>query len=43
MKLREQMPELTGATAWLNGEVTKADLVGETNTYSLLVSKLLFM
>ena len=29
MKLREQMPELVGATTWLNGEVTKADLVGE--------------
>lgn len=32
MKLREQMPELTGATAWLNGERTKADLVGEKPT-----------
>lgn len=32
MKLREQMPELTGATEWLNGEVTKADLVGAKPT-----------
>lgn len=32
MKLREQMPELTGATEWLNGEVTKAQLVGEKPT-----------
>mgnify|MGYP005843104295 CR=1 FL=1 len=32
MKLREQMPELEGATAWLNGEVTKTDLVGEKPT-----------
>lgn len=32
MKLREQMPDLTGATAWLNGEVTKADLVGDKPT-----------
>jgi thiol-disulfide isomerase/thioredoxin len=32
MKLREPMPELTGATEWLNGEVTKADLVGEKPT-----------
>ncbi|MBD7983380.1 TlpA family protein disulfide reductase [Sporosarcina sp. Sa2YVA2] len=32
MKLREQMPELTGATAWLNGEVTKSELVGEKPT-----------
>ena len=32
MKLREQMPELTGATAWLNGEVTKTDLLGEKPT-----------
>ena len=23
MKLREQLPELEGATAWLNGERTK--------------------
>jgi thiol-disulfide isomerase/thioredoxin len=27
MKLREEMPELTGATAWLNGEVTKEELL----------------
>ncbi|MDX8364886.1 TlpA disulfide reductase family protein [Cytobacillus sp. IB215665] len=32
MKLREQMPELTGATAWLNGEVTKDQLVGDKPT-----------
>jgi thiol-disulfide isomerase/thioredoxin len=32
MKLREPMPELTGATAWLNGEVTRDDLVGEKPT-----------
>jgi len=32
MKLREQMPELVGATTWLNGEATKADLVGEKPT-----------
>ena len=32
MKLREQMPELDGATAWLNGEKTKAELVGEKPT-----------
>ncbi|CAM5692119.1 Thiol-disulfide oxidoreductase OS=Lysinibacillus sphaericus OX=1421 GN=LS41612_18785 PE=4 SV=1 [Lysinibacillus sphaericus] len=32
MKLREQMPELTGATTWLNGEVTKAQLVGAKPT-----------
>jgi thiol-disulfide isomerase/thioredoxin len=29
MKLREEMPELTGATEWINGEVTKADLLGK--------------
>ncbi|WP_406687327.1 TlpA family protein disulfide reductase [Rossellomorea vietnamensis] len=29
MKLREPMPELSGATEWLNGEVTKNDLVGD--------------
>jgi thiol-disulfide isomerase/thioredoxin len=28
MKLREEMPELSGATSWLNGEVTKEDLQG---------------
>ena len=32
MKLREQMPELDGATAWLNGEVTKSQLIGEKPT-----------
>lgn len=32
MKLREQMPELTGATEWLNGEVTKEQLVGDKPT-----------
>ncbi|MFK2824845.1 TlpA disulfide reductase family protein [Bacillus sp. B190/17] len=32
MKLREPMPELNGATAWLNGEVTKDELVGEKPT-----------
>ena len=32
MKLREQMPELEGATSWLNGERTKAELVGEKPT-----------
>ncbi|WP_040226032.1 TlpA disulfide reductase family protein [Bhargavaea cecembensis] len=29
MKLHEPMPELNGATGWLNGEVTRSDLVGE--------------
>ncbi|AEB24173.1 MULTISPECIES: TlpA family protein disulfide reductase [Bacillus] len=29
MKLHQQMPELTGAKAWFNGEVTKEQLVGE--------------
>ncbi|RLQ90616.1 TlpA family protein disulfide reductase [Falsibacillus albus] len=32
MKLREPMPELKGATEWLNGEVTRDDLVGEKPT-----------
>jgi thiol-disulfide isomerase/thioredoxin len=32
MKLREQMPELIGATKWLNGSVTKEELVGEKPT-----------
>ncbi|MGC4376985.1 TlpA disulfide reductase family protein [Fictibacillus sp. Mic-4] len=32
MKLRDQMPELNGATKWLNGEVTKSDLIGEKPT-----------
>jgi thiol-disulfide isomerase/thioredoxin len=32
MKLREPMPELNGATEWLNGEETKDQLVGEKPT-----------
>ena len=32
MKLREFMPQLVGGTAWLNGEKTKAELVGEKPT-----------
>lgn len=32
MKLREPMPELVGATEWLNGEVTKEQLIGEKPT-----------
>ncbi|OXS63423.1 thiol-disulfide isomerase/thioredoxin [Bacillus sp. V-88] len=32
MKLREPMAELSGATEWLNGEVTKQDLVGDKPT-----------
>lgn len=32
MKLRDQMPELTGAKAWLNGEVSKSQLIGEKPT-----------
>ncbi|AYC29095.1 TlpA family protein disulfide reductase [Paenisporosarcina cavernae] len=32
MRLRTPMPELTGATTWLNGKVTKADLVGSKPT-----------
>ncbi|CAN7447924.1 TlpA family protein disulfide reductase [Rossellomorea sp. LjRoot5] len=32
MKLRAPMPELSGATEWLNGEVTKKDLVGDKPT-----------
>lgn len=32
MKLREPMPELTGATEWLNGQVTKEELVGTKPT-----------
>lgn len=32
MKLRSAMPELVGATEWLNGQVTKNDLVGEKPT-----------
>lgn len=32
MRLRESMPELTGATSWINGEVTREQLVGEKPT-----------
>lgn len=32
MKLRQPMPELEGATEWLNGEVTRDDLVGSKPT-----------
>lgn len=32
MRLREPMPELAGATDWLNGEVTREELVGEKPT-----------
>jgi thiol-disulfide isomerase/thioredoxin len=32
MKLRAAMPELNGATEWLNGEVKKEDLIGEKPT-----------
>lgn len=32
MKLRDAMPELTGATTWINGEVTRDELVGEKPT-----------
>lgn len=32
MKLREEMPNLLGATNWLNGEVTKEELIGEKPT-----------
>lgn len=32
MKLREPMPELTGAAEWLNGQVTREELVGEKPT-----------
>ncbi|PPA72223.1 TlpA family protein disulfide reductase [Jeotgalibacillus proteolyticus] len=32
MKLRAQMPELTGATKWFNGEVSRDELVGEKPT-----------
>ncbi|MCA1027607.1 MULTISPECIES: TlpA disulfide reductase family protein [Cytobacillus] len=32
MKLRAPMPELTGATEWLNGQVTKEELIGEKPT-----------
>jgi thiol-disulfide isomerase/thioredoxin len=32
MRLRDQMPELDGATAWLNGRTSKRELVGEKPT-----------
>jgi thiol-disulfide isomerase/thioredoxin len=32
MKLREPMPEMTGAVEWLNGQVTREELVGEKPT-----------
>ncbi len=32
LKLRSQMPELEGASTWLNGEVMKTDLVGDKPT-----------
>ncbi|HET7616701.1 MAG TPA: redoxin domain-containing protein [Bacillales bacterium] len=32
MKLRDEMPELKGEAAWLNGEVSKEELVGEKPT-----------
>jgi len=32
MKLREPMPALEGATEWLNGQVTKDELIGEKPT-----------
>lgn len=32
MKLRDEMPELIGATEWLNGQVNKQDLIGEKPT-----------
>ncbi|PGT81703.1 MULTISPECIES: TlpA family protein disulfide reductase [Bacillaceae] len=32
MKLREPMPELNGATEWLNGQVSREDLVGDKPT-----------
>ncbi|MFS0647202.1 TlpA disulfide reductase family protein [Siminovitchia sp. 179-K 8D1 HS] len=32
MKLREPMPELSGAVEWLNAQVTKEELVGEKPT-----------
>lgn len=28
MRLREEMPDFPGITEWINGQVTKADLVG---------------
>jgi len=32
MKLRTPMPELTGATSWLNGEVSRKQLIGNKPT-----------
>jgi thiol-disulfide isomerase/thioredoxin len=32
MKLREPLPKLTDAKEWINGEVTREDLVGEIPT-----------
>lgn len=32
MKLRSQMPELTGETEWLNGKVERAGLIGKKPT-----------
>jgi len=32
MRLRERMPELTGATTWLNGYYETADLIGDKPT-----------
>ncbi|PSL50860.1 thiol-disulfide isomerase/thioredoxin [Salsuginibacillus halophilus] len=32
MKLRSEMPNLEGATMWLNGEVNKDELIGEKPT-----------
>ncbi len=32
LKLRSEMPELDGATAWFNGEVKKSDLIGNKPT-----------
>ncbi|WP_079508265.1 TlpA family protein disulfide reductase [Mesobacillus jeotgali] len=32
MRLRHPMPEISGATEWLNGEVTREQLVGEKPT-----------
>ena len=32
MRLRQPMPEISGATEWLNGEFTRNQLVGEKPT-----------
>lgn len=32
MRLRSDMPELNGATQWINGEVSKSDLIGDKPT-----------